>query len=121
MVVRDRILNLKDLRRPGTRFSFLLEADVVRIDRKSKWGNPFPIGTVTDSHEATVLSKYLGRAVYVPMDVTREDALLAYRNWLSERLKIEPDFLEELRQKRLACWCRPLPCHGDIMIELGGL
>lgn len=27
-----------------------------------------------------------------------------------------PD-LEPLRGKRLACWCHPLPCHGDVIVE----
>jgi hypothetical protein len=26
--------------------------------------------------------------------------------------------LEELRGKRLGCWCKPGPCHGDILIKL---
>jgi len=30
-----------------------------------------------------------------------------------------PD-LEPLRGKRLACWCAPLPCHGDVIAELVG-
>lgn len=28
-----------------------------------------------------------------------------------------PD-LEPLRGCRLACWCHPLPCHGDVIVEL---
>ena len=26
--------------------------------------------------------------------------------------------LDELKNKTLACWCSPEPCHGDILIEL---
>jgi hypothetical protein len=26
--------------------------------------------------------------------------------------------LEELRSKRLGCWCAPKACHGDVLIEL---
>lgn len=33
------------------------------------------------------------------------------------KLPPRPD-LEPLRGKRLACWCHPLPCHGDVIVEL---
>jgi hypothetical protein len=26
--------------------------------------------------------------------------------------------LPELRRKDLACWCAPLPCHGEVLLEL---
>jgi hypothetical protein len=26
--------------------------------------------------------------------------------------------LEELRGKRLGCWCAPGPCHGDVLVRL---
>lgn len=48
-----------------------------------------------------------------------EEAIRKYRDFLEHRLLIEPDFLEPLRGKNLACWC-PLdqPCHADILLEL---
>lgn len=35
-----------------------------------------------------------------------------------ERLRLDPKFrtrVEELRGKRLACWCHPKPCHADVI------
>jgi hypothetical protein len=26
--------------------------------------------------------------------------------------------LPELRGKKLGCWCKPGPCHGDVLAEL---
>ena len=26
--------------------------------------------------------------------------------------------LPELKDKVLGCWCNPLPCHGDVLVEL---
>jgi hypothetical protein len=26
--------------------------------------------------------------------------------------------LPELRGRDLVCWCAPLPCHGDVLLEL---
>jgi hypothetical protein len=28
------------------------------------------------------------------------------------------DQLHELKDKLLGCWCKPLPCHGDVLAEL---
>jgi len=69
----------------------------IYIGRGSIWGNPFRIGP----------------------DGSREDVIEKYRQWIKTR----PDILshlEELRGKRLGCYCKPLACHGDILIELLG-
>lgn len=64
----------------------------VYIGRPSKWGNPFTIGK----------------------DGTREEVLALYLAWVETQ-----DLpLHELRGCRLGCWCKPLPCHGDILMEL---
>ncbi|MFN8129412.1 MAG: DUF4326 domain-containing protein [Candidatus Nanopelagicales bacterium] len=73
----------------------LRDPAVVRIDRLSKWGNPYVVGI--DGDRATVIK--------------------AYRRWILDR----PDLLEalgELEGKRLACWCAPRACHGDVLVEL---
>ena len=36
-------------------------------------------------------------------------------------LRSQPDIKEKLQTlvgKRLGCWCRPGPCHGDVLIKL---
>jgi hypothetical protein len=68
--------------------------DAVYVGRPSKWGNPFKIG----KHG------------------TREQVIEAYRLWLLRgNLK---DDLNELKGKDLVCWCSPLPCHADVLLEL---
>ena len=85
-----RLLNIRDL---GPRKTW--PEDVVRIDRQSKWGNPFAIA----GH---------GRAAAIEL----------YEGWLTGYLlTVDRSFLEPLRGKRLACWCAPLPCHGDVILE----
>jgi len=71
------------------------KADVI-IDRRSRWGNPFKISNLA----------------------TREGVIDRYRHWLEGILADDPDFLEPLRDKRLGCWCRPLACHGDLIVEM---
>ena len=68
----------------------------VRIDRKSRWGNSFIIGR----------------------HGSREDVIEFYRRrlWcLIEQELVSLDDLASLQGKRLACWCAPLPCHGDVL------
>lgn len=67
----------------------------VYIGRGSKWGNPFKIGR--DGTRADVIRKY-------------EDYILGRTDLLA--------CLEELRGKRLGCFCAPLACHGDILKKL---
>ena len=80
----------------------------VYVGRPSPYGNPF-------SHQAA--SKKAEFHVQ-----TREEAIEGFRSWLIHKLAYEPDFLEPLRGKVLACWCRPLAgfkgkvmCHAQIL------
>lgn len=69
-----------------------------------KWGNPF-------SHKAGTRAKFI-----LP---TREEAIEAYRDWITKGngMHLLKD-LHELKGKTLGCWCKPQPCHGDILSEL---
>jgi hypothetical protein len=53
----------------------------------------------------------------VDVDGTREEVVEKYRRWLLGRPELL-DRLRELRGRRLACWCKPEPCHADVLIEL---
>ena len=71
-------------------------AGVVRIDRRTRWGNPIRI---TDS-------------------VSRAQAIALYRVDLWRRIRAGEIALEELADlhlKTYACWCVPKPCHGDVL------
>jgi hypothetical protein len=70
----------------------------VRIDRKSKWGNPFVLGP--DGDRDTVIRRYH-----------------------EEHLQYQPSLLtalDELRGKALGCWCAPDRCHGDVLANAVG-
>ncbi len=69
--------------------------DVERIDRMTVWGNPFKSGT-------------------------REQNIARYRRYVWENLQAchwDLEDLIELRGKKLACWCHPKPCHGDVLVK----
>jgi hypothetical protein len=71
-------------------------SDEVYIGRGSKWGNPFKIEG--------------GR--------TRETVIDMYRLHLrGKHTQILRDSLKELKGKTLVCHCKPLACHGDVLIE----
>jgi len=67
----------------------------VYIGRPSKWGNPFVIGK----------------------DGSREEVIAKYREYIMTRKDLL-DSLGELEGKRLGCFCAPLACHGDVLVEL---
>ena len=71
------------------------EACDVRIDRPSKWGNPFRIG----------------------QDGDRVDVIAAYRAYLLTQPELM-DNLSELANKRIGCVCTPQLCHGDVLVDL---
>lgn len=48
----------------------------------------------------------------------REDVIREYQAHLEEKFaqgKITLTDLENLQGKRLGCWCKPEPCHGDVL------
>ena len=68
----------------------------VLIDRRTRWGNPFRIGE----------------------DGSRDEVIARYRAHLWRRIQAGEVSLEELAELDgcwLACWCEPLPCHGDVL------
>ena len=78
----------------------------VYIGRPSKWGNLF-----THKADGKTLAKYIVS--------TREDAVNAYREWITNgEGQYLLDDLYELKDKVLGCWCKPLSCHGDVLAEL---
>lgn len=71
------------------------KSECVFIGRGSPWGNPFKIGR--DGDRAKVIERY-------------RNYILA-NNFLLNRLG-------ELSDQVLGCFCKPLPCHGDVLKEL---
>ena len=72
-------------------------AGIVRIDRRTRWGNPWVVGR----------------------DGTRAEVIARYREDLWRRIRsgeVAPEDLAYLHGKILLCHCRPrLPCHGDVL------
>ncbi len=57
----------------------------------------------------------------IDKDGTREEVIEKYKiyieDMISNNVEIKKKLLE-LEGKNLGCWCKPLWCHGDILLEL---
>lgn len=85
------IINMRDTPDFGT-----LPGDV-RVDRSTKWGNPFRIGP--------------GR--------TRDQVCDDYERWIIDRLAYGDLDIEEIAHaKRLGCHCAPARCHAESLRKL---
>lgn len=77
----------------------------VYIGRGSPWGNPFAIGYGEGPDRAEVIEKY--------------------REYFTEKLATDESFKKgvlAMKGLRLACFCKPEACHGDVIAEyLNGL
>lgn len=76
----------------------------IYIGRGSKWGNPF-----------THIKNKKTKAEFI-VD-SRSEAILKYKEWIVNQNELI-NSLEELRDKKLGCFCKPKQCHGDILVEL---
>jgi hypothetical protein len=83
-----------------------------RTDEKMHFGNPF---TMKEGSRGSV------------MVGSRAEAIENFELWLSgasfqdvepERREWILENLDQLRGKRLGCWCKPKACHGDVYVSM---
>jgi hypothetical protein len=78
------------------------------VTRPGRYGNPFRIGDVwvEPSGELHIVND-------------SETAIDEFRSYIRAKLIADPQFLEPLRGKNLACYCLlDKPCHADVLLEL---
>ena len=97
-----------------------MPSNTVKVDRTTKWGNPFRIGSK--------LMPLSGKNQGKEFIVTHAIAVKMHRTLALGKGKASQEFRalvrRELRGKNLACWC-PLPkpgkpdiCHADVLLEI---
>ena len=85
--------------------------NTVKVDRTTKWGNPFVVGQPG--------------GVYTPCVKDRRHAWQLFRSVALTNEKLVTAARIHLRSKNLACWC-PLPtapyepdtCHAAVLLEI---
>lgn len=106
MTAAPRVLNIKNLYnwRRDWRYPRDLPPGVVYIGHampryglpQSRWANPYKPANRTAAEHARAVARY--------EEHLRESGLIVY--------------VRDLRGLTLACWCAPLPCHGDALLRL---
>jgi hypothetical protein len=92
-----------------------MPGNTVKVDRSTKWGNPWPIGRVAT----------LGPNGQVAPDA--EGAVGFFRAMFADpEMRAAagyPADLSPLLGKHLACWCRldDKFCHADVLLELANI
>jgi hypothetical protein len=85
--------------------------NTLKIDRSTKWGNPFRIG-LEAVHPVT------RRKVRVPTAEIAVELFFIHLQTASGA-RVAAAAQRELRGKNLACWCKSGDsCHGDVLLQI---
>lgn len=76
----------------------------VFIGRPSKWGNPYSHLPLKNTSAKFKVS-------------SRKEAIRKYEEWVLGQNDLL-NSLHELKDKTLGCYCKPLACHGDVLVKL---
>lgn len=68
----------------------------VYVGRPSAYGNPFTIGR----------------------DGSRQEVIDKFRQHLQNNPELMQRVRTELAGRDLACWCAPMACHADVLLEI---
>ncbi|MGR8931938.1 MAG: DUF4326 domain-containing protein [Gammaproteobacteria bacterium] len=73
--------------------------NTIYVGRGSKWGNPFSVDQYGRDKAVDMFREYIGHQ--------------------NSPHGFEPEEIEQLRGKNLACWCKKdQECHADVLLEL---
>lgn len=98
-----------------------LPAGAVKVDRATRWGNPFKVGDLVTGIPGLCRGATEERELATP-----EEAVHCYRLWLQGDVTLynqRPPAVWEIRQhlqgKHLACWCKEGAwCHADVLLQV---
>lgn len=98
--------------------------NTVCVDRTSKWGNPFRVGSLIPNDLYFIATEVLRETQGLTHEMehtyrlTLDDVLNCYKLYLDLCIASKKLNIEELRNKNLACFC-PLTqrCHIEIIFK----
>ena len=93
-----------------------------RGEPPTKWGNPAIVGRPPPAWLLEYIAHRPEAAYFsTDRDLTRHDAIALYRALIEtrvERGELTREDFEPLRGQALGCFCKPQPCHGDVIAEI---
>jgi hypothetical protein len=102
--IRPKYKNLKEWTEDNNNV-YIGRAGVVFIDSirfpktASPFANPFKVGK----------------------DGSRSQVLEKYKKYIKSKLRTNVELrkkLMKMKGKNLGCWCKPEPCHGDVLVKI---
>lgn len=85
--------------------------NTVKVDRTTKWGNPFVTGRDgTRAYCVDLYCKMLRGLLALSCGPSIEEQRAARSYVLGN--------IDKLYGKNLACWCRDKPCHAYVLLDL---
>ena len=84
------------------------ETNHVWVDRRSVLGNPFEMKEKTSQERNRVIAQY---RKWLWEQIQSKNAKVI--NELNRLLYLERQF----NKLCLVCWCKPLPCHSDVLVK----
>ena len=76
---------------------------------------------VRNGERFPLVSSEFANPYKVGKDGSREEVLDRYEKYIRSRISTDPPFLQRLlalQHKTLGCWCKPLACHGDVLLRI---
>jgi hypothetical protein len=95
----------------------IVDGKKMRWPTQSKWHNPYTISYNKISKIYSVKKGSKELESYKNESSARSYAIEQYKNYVSSNKHLS-DSLFELTGKNLGCWCKPQPCHGDVLVSL---
>lgn len=86
-----------------------ISSGAVYVGRPSKWGNPMTIQELKRLFPDDI-----------PLEL-QEKAVSWFREYITTPFGRPLELMSQiakLRGRDLVCWCAPLPCHADVLLEL---
>ena len=91
----------------------------VKVDRATRWGNPYRINERVDAKQVKRWGWNFSPMGMKCVCQSSAEAVARFRHVLLWDGAIHDFIRNELGGRDLACWCAPdQPCHADVLIEI---
>ena len=91
----------------------------VKVDRSTRWGNPYRIGEPVDMKQVRRWGWSFSPSGLHRVCTCAAEAVARFRHALLWDAAIHDFVRNELEGRDLACWCETgEPCHADVLIEI---